>query len=131
MAGDPSFAKTMDLKASLIFLKNSPVYAREKLYEIWLPETPSGIPKTNCEFNTHNSVPILDARTRRNDIGLDKSGFTFLEHHSSFLPTSQDLLDGERPKQLSGYLNETVNFIKSLLNADDVICFDWRVSDAI
>ena len=120
----------MDLKASLIFLKDSSVYDREKLYEIWLPETPSEIPKTNCEFITQSDVPILDARTRRDDIGLDKSGFTFLEHQSSYLPTSQDLLGGERPEQLPGYLNETVGLIKSLLNADDVICFDWRVSDA-
>jgi hypothetical protein len=121
----------MDINASLIFLKDSPVYAQEKLYEIWLPETPSGIPRTNCEFVTQTDVPILDARTRINEVGLDKSGFTFLQHKSFYLPTVQDLLGGERPGQLPGYLNETVGLIKSLLHADDVICFDWRVSDTL
>jgi hypothetical protein len=118
----------LDVRATLTYLSDLPLYKCQKVYEIWASEAPSEIPKTNSEFTDHENVEIFDVRTNSVITGLDTTGFVFLNHLSSALPTASDMLATETAPAVSAYLEEVIQLVRDFVSADNVICFDWRVS---
>ena len=60
--------------------------------------------------------------------GLDGAGFVFAKHESQHLPMPEfDHLDNEAPT-IEAYLEETIDLVHNHLQADTVICYDWRVT---
>jgi hypothetical protein len=121
----------VDINATLTYLSDLPVYENEKLFEIWADNAPTELPRTNTEFTEHGDVLIEDLRYRPIQPDLDSTGFTFLKHESACLPRAEDMLAAEPTEMLYQYLEEVIELIKELLQADKVLCFDWRVSQRL
>lgn len=67
------------------------------------------------------TVQIADGRPHRDDFGLDRSGFTLLEHRSA-------VTDFDDKEQLDGvYTKEAIDLVKSVFGADAVVAIGWVV----
>ena len=114
---------------ALTFLKRLPMYETTQPYElIDFPDVPES-DRSNCVFETRHDVRIDDARGRENLFKLSDQGFTFINHVSKCLPAISvdgiDMLDDTPPTR---YIEEAANIVREMLNAEGVVCFDWRVS---
>jgi hypothetical protein len=115
------------MNISLTFLADSPIYQREKLYEIW-QETDADVPKTNCEFVEQPDVVVNNMRIVADQLDFESTGFNYLKAPSSVKLSGADCTSDDNAK-VHQYLMETIQLVKSEMSADDVICFDWRVKN--
>ena len=118
----------LDVSATLTYLSDLPIYQNEKLYELWVSEPPADIPQTNSEFTEVHGISIHDARQLTDRCSLDSTGFAWITHMSNFLLNGEELLKGDQPEKLKAYLEECMDLVKERLEAEHVVCFDWRVS---
>jgi hypothetical protein len=111
-----------DLSSTLCFLAPLPKYKTEKPFRI--------IPGAGETFDHHisNVVPdvrenvrIVDIRGRLNEFNFEEHGFEVLSHKSS-----QPILDDKA--QVDAYKMEIEQLLKTHLDAEKVIVFDFRVS---
>ena len=70
------------------------------------------------------TVLIADGRPHRDDFGLDRSGFTLLDHESA-------VTDFGDAAQLDGvYTGEVIDLVKSATGADEVVTIGWVIRRA-
>ena len=70
------------------------------------------------------TVLIADGRPHRDDFGLDRSGFTLLDHESA-------VTDFGDAAQLDGvYTGEVIDLVKSATGADEVVAIGWVIRRA-
>lgn len=112
--------------ASFHFLTESLLSSTEKPYEIFMRSIPDGLPKTNCEYTTHDGIAINDARDGTHGITLENFGFCFLPADDFPAPTMGCFESGEE-HEVARYLRDTVAFVHRHIPADKILCFDWRV----
>ena len=115
------------MKATLSYLVDLPTYEHEKPYELWLP--PDSLPEkdfppTNCEFEEHPGIEILDIRTSKIACTFKTTGFKYLFDRLG-LEDPHVLVKKEDVRR--DYLEHTIDLIKQEFEAEKVICFDWRV----
>ncbi|KAJ5113780.1 hypothetical protein N7456_002314 [Penicillium angulare] len=115
------------MHVSMTFLSDLPIYEVEKPYDLYTP-VPPGQRSSNCEYTEHNNILLHDVEELQNHSDLEVTGFKFLHAPSNATLESQDLEDAAKaPTAIQPYLSETVDLVKDELNADKVICFDWRL----
>ncbi|KAF2105611.1 hypothetical protein BDV96DRAFT_694734 [Lophiotrema nucula] len=109
-----------DIEATLCFLASLPKYQTEKPFRL-IPGAGKYFKHdiSNVVAATRDRIRITDIRNRVAEFNLDRNGFEVLSHKSAH-PT----LDSE--KQVNAYKAETVELLMSHLNAEKVICFDFR-----
>ncbi|GAW19497.1 hypothetical protein ANO14919_089840 [Xylariales sp. No.14919] len=113
------------MKNHLQYLCDIPVYQEEQPYELYgFPESQSRT-STDCKFET-KEVDVTDCRDLEG-VTIQTHGFMFMEHKSAFSLEARhfETVNGDSTV-LIGYLNETIQLVKELLDPVDVICFDWR-----
>ncbi|KAH7882170.1 hypothetical protein F5I97DRAFT_429775 [Phlebopus sp. FC_14] len=86
----------------------------------YVNEPPPGVPKTNVGQDTH-PVIIHDARGKEVELGLDKSGFQFINYPS----VEKDFLDEEKIKLV--YYAEVEEILKKYAAAKKVLIFDHTI----
>lgn len=86
---------------------------------------------TNCSYHVASDITIEDARISKEQFDLNSTGFVFTKHQSAcplearyFEHAGKDLEN----RVVAAYLEEIISFLEERLNAEKVICFDWRVS---
>lgn len=114
------------MTASFHFLSESLLLSTEKPYEVFMTAIPDGLPKTNCEYTTHDGIVIRDARDGKYEVTLEEFGFCFLRADDFPAPTMGCFESGEEHK-VARYLRDTVTFVHQHIPADKILCFDWRV----
>lgn len=110
----------------LQFLQDLPIYKHEQPYDLYgYPEQQSET-QTNCEFE-NKAVTVIDAREGIPPT-IETHGFMYFQHQSSCeLDAKHFETVGGENKVVVEYLAETIDLVQRMLNAVDVICFDWRV----
>ncbi|KAJ4024688.1 hypothetical protein NW752_003241 [Fusarium irregulare] len=114
---------TGDTVISLGFLKDKPLYEREKPYVLFVgkPGIGKNETNTNVELETVRDIPLRDVRGISDSFTLDKHGFQFIAHQQTFC----DFEDEDLVKQL--YLEEVKEVIQfHVPYAKKVHIFDWR-----
>lgn len=112
----------------LSFLKQQASYVNEKPYELWLDDSDHGIlSATNCQFEEISSVPVTDARSSGLDYSLDQHGFVFWHLPLKVALTSAAIHSERGDQVVQEYLKTVIDQVRVGLEAESVICFDWRV----
>ncbi|MBD2214778.1 methyltransferase [Nostoc linckia FACHB-104] len=86
-------------------------------------EPPSGIPRSNTAYEIRKSR-IYNARSRREDILLDREGFAFTEHNTNV----RDFYNEDEIRQV--YYPETEQLLKEVTGATKVVIFDHTLRNA-
>jgi len=81
---------------------------------------PPGVPQTNT-LSLTQQVPIYDARGREDEVGLDKTGFTFVNS-----PSQEKAFEDEDAIK-TGYYNEVIELVKKVTGARRVVIFDHTI----
>lgn len=113
----------MDVQTTLEFLKDLPLYEKEQPYFIVPRPDFSGDPckLRNIEWESQ-AVTIHDARKAQVlNLGMETTGFQTIQHVASHLKF-------QTPDDKRAYCVEIETCLKKLLNAEQVICYDCRVS---
>jgi hypothetical protein len=117
-----------DTVISLGFLKDKPLYKREKPYVLFVgkPDSGGNETNTNVELDIIKDIPLRDLRGASHSYTLDKHGFQFITHQQAFCDFENENLI----KQL--YLGEVEEVIKiHIPYAKKVHIFDWRVCHSL
>lgn len=83
-----------------------------------------GTRRTNMCYQVISDVPIHDLRAIVPQLSLDHHGFQLVHHPSAFLKQKDDHDSTTRAQ----YMDETAQLVKRVTSAEDVICYDLRVS---
>jgi hypothetical protein len=113
---------------SLTFLADLPIYDTEKPYQIkGFPDIDEAV-RTNVVRLKHDGIDIANARDLPCEMTFEECGFRWLHHASKFAVKSSDFeaKSDDNPYVL-GYLQETMDLVRTELGAKSVLCFDWRV----
>lgn len=113
-----------NINASLCFLEHLPLYQHEKPYRI-IPSAEENYQHslTNIVPRFHDDIHLTDVRERISKLSLDKHGFQVLSHTSN-VPALDDL------PSVAAYKKEVDELLTKHLEAERVICFDFRVCSA-
>ncbi|KAL0956957.1 hypothetical protein HGRIS_003058 [Hohenbuehelia grisea] len=104
-----------DVHTTLNYLK--PV--SEELYA-YVKEPPAGKPRTNIQSEEYEAV-VHDVRGKEDTVGLDKTGFQFVNHVSA----EKEFLDEERIKTV--YYQEVEELLKKYTGGKRVFIFDHTI----
>ncbi|KAF2181560.1 hypothetical protein K469DRAFT_692027 [Zopfia rhizophila CBS 207.26] len=109
---------------NLQYLCDLPVYKSEQPYELYgFPEKQSTT-HTNCEFE---SKPVSVTDVRNVSTALETHGFMYLRHVSECeLDAKHFETVGGDQSVVESYLCETIELVRGVFEAVDVVCFDWR-----
>ena len=83
-------------------------------------QPPEGKPQNNVGHEPHPAV-IHDVRGKEDTVGLDKTGFQFVQHKS----VEEDFVDEERVKTV--YYKEVEELLKKQTGAKRVFIFDHTI----
>ena len=104
--------------------------SRDKLYDDEKPYYFSGPlskdqekARSNLAYTTHDGIKLRDIRGFEHSLSLDIHGFRMLKYKPQV-----SLVDPD-DQQIHGYLTETSNFLKEVLDAEAVITYNYRVRD--
>ena len=112
----------------LSFLSDIPLYDKEKPYTLFVPAQ-EGIEQSNCKFYVQNGISAEDVRGHEHEYTLDECGFTFLKHESRLAISSYAFQSNRQDDSfVKEYLQEARQLVKTHVQAERVLCFDWRVS---
>ncbi|ETS76504.1 hypothetical protein PFICI_11891 [Pestalotiopsis fici W106-1] len=109
------------IQGRIRYVQKLPKYETEKPFIAAIPEGTvdlEKIPITNLEYE-EKLVDFVDVRQALTDFTLQTSGFQFLSHKSKYPRVSTTELDG--------YQRETEDVLKKLLDAEEIVCYDFRV----
>lgn len=106
-----------DIKASVNYYGGTKD-GKEPYHYTFTP--PPDVPQTNT-ITEPQQVPVYDARGREDQVGLDKSGFTFVNSPSQ----EKEFEDEEAIK--TGYYNEVIELVKKETGAKRVVIFDHTI----
>lgn len=129
-SGQPTGGHPTDgpARAVLTFLVEDPIDGSQKPYELWVA-TSDYIPKTNCRFEEHE-VSVHDMRSAPIRFGLDLTGFKYISHHSSNLPSPavlQGNTEADPTVALRPYLEETISLVSRELHMKHLWVCSWAV----
>jgi len=111
--------------AELSFIADDARYEQEKPYDIIFAD-PSEPKKSNCIFQSVDSINIVDCRPHFHDFELRQHGFEFLQSPSK-VPIQLLMSPAEDTEELvEQYLSETISLVRDKFKAKLVVCFDWR-----
>lgn len=113
------------MEATLEYLVDDPKWDKEKPYKIFF-KTDSAIPQSNCRFGTGKAI-VQDVRqlARRHSFEID--GFELIRSPIQALHAA-DFEDPQKEESVVvPYLQATMEFVKSRLSAERIVCIDWRV----
>ncbi|KAK7990149.1 hypothetical protein PG989_010464 [Apiospora arundinis] len=114
----------MDINTKIDFIASSPLYEEEKPY--FLHPSASADVDTQQIKNTNvvwDPKPMVVQSMRdREDLSLEKNGFCYIEHKSAHIVDTE-------PAQgaIAGYRKESEDMMRSLLNAEFVCCYDFKL----
>lgn len=115
---------------SLGFIVRQPYHKAEKPFELWTTNYPDH-PRTNCVFETVDSVPFHDARQHRDSIGLSSSGFEFFQD-SIDVPEGVEEAEWRPDDELAKIcIRHAISLAESKLKPEKIICYDWRVGSSV
>ena len=86
----------------------------------YVQEPPEGTPNNNLGAEPHDVV-VHDVRGKEDTVGLDKTGFQFVEHDS----VEKDFDDEERIQNV--YYKEVEELLKKEIGAKRVFIFDHTI----
>ncbi|KAI1271207.1 hypothetical protein F5Y07DRAFT_383618 [Xylaria sp. FL0933] len=99
----------------------------EKAYELYVSSHMS-IPQTNMNFHGYNNILIRDAREYGFDkFSLDEQGFQFIPYQVQDSLSIEAIRSENADEVVREYLQAVKQFLKSKLNAEKVILYDWRI----
>lgn len=113
----------MDVRGTIRFLADDPLYDSEKPFGVTLPadyEAKEGDRLTNLHLD-ERVLDIHDMRPLRGQFTLDTAGFTLID--KTFLNA-----DIESNEALEGYQRETEEMLQQLLKPEYLLCWNARVS---
>ncbi|KAK3647982.1 hypothetical protein LTR56_007682 [Elasticomyces elasticus] len=108
----------------LSYLAPLALYDTEKAFAYNYNRGPDVPPaeQTNLQFETHDDVPIYDARSLpKTALSFDKYGFRFQSHPSS-LPTA--FAGGK--EEVQDYCDKMTRFVKEEFGGEHAVCCDFR-----
>lgn len=128
------FKSTMEITKTtgkISFLKNDPLYCREKPYLVLLPpsqdaEIDKSIPRSNLLYEYH-LVDIGDVRGHTDQYQVEECGFQYVQHRTSVNSLLGLHGDGPTRADVDTYKVETENLLKDFFQAEHVVCYDLRV----
>ena len=121
---------TLQPPISRRFIADLLVYRKEKPYELWLQKIPEGATQTNVVWVDTPGIKISDMR--EHSVGLESTGFTYINSPSSCLPRFA-VPNGEgistllKDTTVEAYLTEAMAVVKKELGDDILFVQDWRV----
>lgn len=113
----------MDVQGRIHFLRDAPLYQKEKPFGLTLPANyapPPDARLTNLDLE-ERELQVKDMRRTITDFSLDTAGFMLLQKPSMY-PDIEDMVTFE------AYKRETEQILQELLNPELVVCWDARVS---
>lgn len=114
-------AKMPTVQGRIRYVWRLPKYETEKPFVAAIPRGTvdlEKLPITNLEYEA-KLVDFVDVRPALADFTLQTSGFQFFSHESKYPRVSTTELDG--------YQRETEDVLKKLLDAEEVVCYEFRV----
>jgi hypothetical protein len=119
------------MQVTLKFLRDLPLYQREKPYTLHgFPDIPAE-QQTNCEYEEISDIEAHDLRGSTDMPVLEEQGFEYLiaPSHCNLSASTfeQDLPSDYSVDPVSAYLQETMDIVKEKLNASLAVTIDWRV----
>jgi hypothetical protein len=81
--------------------------------------------RTNLEYTRRDDVSMLDLRGLEHVLDIQQHGFQFLKR-----PTAISTEKSE-DEFIKSYMEETTLILKDQLNADIVLCYDYRVRSLV
>lgn len=115
--------------ASFEYLRWTPLYEKQKPYEVFLPLAKFGdkketVPRSNLAFETR-STTVQDVRGREASYRLDEHGFQFAKHATAVSNLCDaDAVDREYVPEMQAFLADTVLAGEGPVRT---FCFDVRV----
>jgi hypothetical protein len=111
------------LRASFSFFKHESKFESEKPYYVSgdLPEHLSAV-RSNYGYEICSNIPVEDIRDHEGDFRLEDYGFQVFR-----LPDHFKINQLEQEDRRLGYLDDLVSYITTLLAAEVVVCYDYRV----
>lgn len=112
-----------DTSATLTFLKRLDLYQHEKpfFYYKLANGTQDVDEKTdNLEFEERQKVLVRNIRGREHEFSLDTSGFQIIHNKSN-------IKEFKTKEDVTSYISETADTLKSLLGAEHVQCYEAQV----
>lgn len=109
------------IEGSFAYLKPLDRYQHEKPYFYSGPLAPEEeAQRTNLAYDEHTMV-VKDIRGHEQELDVEKHGFAFVSHHSGIDLSSRS------EEGTHAYINETCSLMQDILDAERVICYDFRV----
>lgn len=112
------------------YLLWDPIYETEKPFQIYSDIPPEAEDKrqTNLKFELAAAAETIeDVRGRESLFTLDSHGFQYIRHHSNV--SEFEFYEGTGVEDK--YLPECEEVLKQQLDGvDEILLFDWRVSDS-
>ena len=112
-----------DIVTSVNYLKDLPLYKKEKPYLVLLPASGGFELKAgrtdNLEYESHDGIHITDMRGREKEFQLITHGF-------EIMPNTSSVLDFRNRDDVQAYKQETEEILKAKFGAEKVVCWDFK-----
>lgn len=84
--------------------------------------------KSNCEF-VFCDAEIRDVRPSKHELQLDRDGIQYCDWETDLRPTASQLEDSRTSDAIiEAVVADSASLLKTIVVADEIVCFDWRVS---
>ncbi|KAI1391554.1 uncharacterized protein F4822DRAFT_427405 [Hypoxylon trugodes] len=113
---------------SLKFLKELPLYEEVQPYKLYGFDDVSEEDQTNCVFEIVQEVQVYDVRGAVVDPSIDREGFEFVISPTN-CALSAEVFEGDDTRTngvVDSYIRETMDLVKTKLDAESVVAIDWR-----
>lgn len=107
--------------APLCYMSENPKYEREIPYFLLEVEPTLEVPSTNIEHVTYDVV-IENMRNKSETLSIDANGFKLVDWPSKISMDSDY-------EEVKNYCREMASLVAKELHAEEVLVFDFRVSD--
>lgn len=113
------------INALLPYLEDLPLYQIEKPYTViqaaWTQQDEIETDKTSNLQVKYANVTILDTREHSRDLNIETDGFVLLQNKT-------ELMEFDSPANNHLYKCQTEQFLKKMLDAELVVCWDLKAS---
>ena len=123
MALRSQFPTVSESRIEATFLEDLSEYKHTKPYYISgiLPKEPESS-RTNIVYRKIQDIPLFDLRGEEHKLTIAKHGFQIID-------VPEDIMSLDvRGSQKQEYIHRMVEYVKQLLNASFILCYDCRVS---
>lgn len=92
-----------------------------RIYEGDREPTIKGTP-LHPTYTKVSNIPVQDVRGKEDELDLQRNGFQYLKL------SPKSYIHPDKDDDIGSYLEEVTERVKAELKADEVICYDYRVS---